>query len=61
MALYLWLRNWYDSEEGQDLVEYALLIGLIVLIVIGAISVAGQSVQTIFQNIADTLAGVAGS
>ena len=28
MYLYLWLKNWLESEEGQDLVEYALIIAL---------------------------------
>ena len=59
MALYLWLKNLLDGEEGQDLVEYALLVGLIVIIAIVAVTSAGQSVQAIFQNIAAQLQGVA--
>jgi pilus assembly protein Flp/PilA len=58
MSLYLWLQNLLCSEEGQDLVEYALIVGLIVIIAIGAVTLAGQSVQTIFQNIADQLNAV---
>ena len=59
MAFYLWLKNLLDGEEGQDLVEYALLVGLIVIIAIVAVTSAGQSVQAIFQNIAAQLQGVA--
>jgi pilus assembly protein Flp/PilA len=44
------------SEEGQDLLEYALLVALIALIAIGAVTAAGQSVNDIFQAIADELA-----
>jgi Flp pilus assembly pilin Flp len=58
MALYLWLKNWFDGEEGQDLIEYALLVGLIVIIVIAAVRIAGTSVSTIFQTIADELSGL---
>jgi Flp pilus assembly pilin Flp len=58
MALYLWLKNLLGSEEGQDLIEYALLVGLIVIITIIAITAAGTAVSTIFQNIADQLGGV---
>jgi pilus assembly protein Flp/PilA len=58
MALYLWLKNWLAREEGQDLIEYALLVGLIVIIVIAAIRVAGTSVSTIFQTISDELSGI---
>lgn len=59
MALYLWLKNVLEREDGQDLVEYALLVGLIVIIAIVAITLAGQSVQLIFQNIATQLSSVA--
>jgi pilus assembly protein Flp/PilA len=58
MALYLWLKNWFDNEEGQDLIEYALLVGLIVIIVIAAVTFAGTSVSKIFQNIADQLGAI---
>ena len=43
------------NEEGQDLLEYALLVALIALIAIGAVGMAGTSVSTIFTNIATSL------
>jgi Flp pilus assembly pilin Flp len=58
VPLYLWLKNLLDGEEGQDLVEYALLVGLIVIIAVVAVTSAGQSIQTIFQNIAGQLNAV---
>ena len=33
MYLYLYLKNLLNSEEGQDLIEYALVIVLIVIVV----------------------------
>jgi Flp pilus assembly pilin Flp len=47
------------QEEGQDLLEYALLVALIALIAIGAVGAAGASVDTIFTNIAGQLANAA--
>ena len=47
------------NEEGQDLLEYALLVALIALIAIGAVGAAGTSVQAIFTNIAGQLAAAA--
>jgi Flp pilus assembly pilin Flp len=47
------------NEEGQDLLEYALLVALIALIAIGAVALAGQSVAAIFTNIAGQLAAAA--
>ncbi len=39
-------------EEGQDLLEYALLIALIAIVCIGAITLAGTQVSNTFYNIA---------
>ena len=47
------------NEEGQDLLEYALLVALIALIAIGAVGAAGTSVSNIFANIAGKLAAAA--
>ena len=43
------------SDEGQDLLEYALLVALIALVAVGAITLAGTNVNTIFGNIAAAL------
>ncbi len=45
------------SEKGQDLAEYALLIGLIALIVVVAVTLLGTNISTVFQAIADTISG----
>ncbi len=39
-------------EEGQDLLEYALLIALIAIVCVGAITLAGTNVSNTFTNIA---------
>ncbi len=46
------VKSFARNEEGQDLLEYALLVALIALIAIGAVGAAGQSVSTIFNSIA---------
>jgi len=43
------------SDEGQDLLEYALLVALIALVAIGAITLAGTNVNTIFGSVAAAL------
>jgi pilus assembly protein Flp/PilA len=53
MQLVRFARN----EEGQDLLEYALLVALIALVAIVAVTAAGGSVQQIFDAIATKLAG----
>lgn len=55
LALYLWIRNWLKRDEGQDLAEYALLIGLIALVVFAAVAILGTNISSLFQNLADTV------
>jgi pilus assembly protein Flp/PilA len=59
MSLALCLRRFVRETEGQDLLEYALLVALIALVAVGAVTAAGTSVSTIFQNVADKLAAAA--
>jgi pilus assembly protein Flp/PilA len=47
------------NEEGQDLLEYALLVALIALVAITAVTAAGGAVDGIFTAIAGALAGAA--
>ena len=49
------LKKFAHAEEGQDLLEYALLVALIALVAFGAVKLAGGSVNTIFSNIATQL------
>ena len=53
------LRSFVRHEEGQDLLEYALLVALIALVAVAAVTAAGTSVNTIFQSIADALSKAA--
>ena len=54
-----YVRSFAAEEEGQDLLEYALLVALIALIAIGAVGMAGGAVNTIFTNIANALTAAA--
>jgi pilus assembly protein Flp/PilA len=55
-----YLRSFVRKDEGQDLLEYALLVGLIALVAVGAVEAAGGHVSAIFENINEELAGPAG-
>ena len=57
MSLISYLRTLARQDEGQDLLEYALLVALIAIVAIGAVTAAGGSVKTIFTTIATDLAG----
>ena len=57
--LLTYLKSFVREEEGQDLLEYALLVALIALVAIGAVGAAGVSVNNIFTSIAGQLAAAA--
>jgi len=40
------------EEEGQDMVEYALILGLISIIAVASVKLAGTKIQTIWANVA---------
>ncbi len=56
--LWLQIRNWMRRQEGQDLTEYALIIGLIVVVAVAAIALMGDSISNLLSSIASTLDGV---
>jgi pilus assembly protein Flp/PilA len=49
------VKSFVREEEGQDLLEYALLVALIAIIAIGAVGLAGGAVNDIFADIAGRL------
>ena len=46
------------DEQGQDLIEYALLAGLIALVAVVAIGNAGTEVNAIWEDIVTALQNV---
>ncbi len=52
-------RQFVRETEGQDLLEYALLVALIALVAVGDVTAAGTSVNQIFTNIAQKLSAAA--
>jgi pilus assembly protein Flp/PilA len=55
LKIYLVLQNLRESEEGQDLVEYALLVCLIALAAIAGVSHVASAVTKVFSNISTSL------
>ena len=51
MRAYLSVLALRDREEGQALVEYALLLSLIAVVSIGVLKLLGQNVSTIFSKV----------
>ena len=49
------LRSFFAKEEGQGLVEYALILVLIAIVVIGILTLLGNRVSQVFSQINDGL------
>ncbi|HTW61597.1 MAG TPA: Flp family type IVb pilin [Terracidiphilus sp.] len=49
------IQELLQHEEGQDLVEYALLITLIALAVVGGVNHVASAINNTFSRISTTL------
>jgi pilus assembly protein Flp/PilA len=55
MTLIQYLRALLRQDSGQDLLEYALLVALIALVAVGAVTLTGNGVDSIFTAISNQL------
>lgn len=46
------MKRLWQEEEGQDLVEYGLLLVLIALVAIASVTAVGSNINKIFNNAA---------
>jgi pilus assembly protein Flp/PilA len=53
-----YLKNLLAREEGQDLIEYSLIIALIVIAAAASLSGIGDSINTIYEAIASWIGGI---
>ena len=51
MKLFNQMRSFVRDDEGQDLIEYALLVGLVSLVAVAALTLTGTKVNDIFTAI----------
>ena len=47
-------RLWSD-EQGQDIAEYAVMLAVILVIVVGTIRLIGSNANTVFSQVASTI------
>jgi len=56
LKLYIRFQDLMNGEEGQDLVEYALLVCLIALAAISGVNHVASAVTKVFSNVSASLA-----
>ena len=52
-----WLTSLTKSERGASLVEYALLVALIAVVVIGAVTLLGGTAEDKFSEVSSSIGG----
>ncbi len=51
------LKQFWNDESGQTLTEYALILAVIAVAVIGLMVTMGDKIKEVFQSIIDALTG----
>ena len=47
-------RLWVD-DQGQDIAEYAVMLAVILVLVIGTVRLIGSHANTVFSNVASNI------
>jgi len=50
----LFHKFWLD-DEGQDIAEYAVMLAVILVIVVGTIRLIGSNANTVFSQVASSV------
>ena len=50
-------RNLWSNDEGQDIAEYAVMLAVILVLVVGTIRLIGGSSNNVFSSVASSIGG----
>lgn len=49
------IRRMWREDEGQDIAEYAVMLAVILVLVVGTIRLIGSNANNAFSNVASSL------
>lgn len=49
------LRRLWFEEAGQDIAEYAVMVAVILVIVVGTVRLIGSNANTVFSQVASSV------
>lgn len=49
------IRNLWSDESGQDIAEYAVMLAVILVLVVGTVRLIGTNANTAFSSVASSL------
>jgi Flp pilus assembly pilin Flp len=50
-----YLRQLWSEDSGQDIAEYAVMLAVILVIVVGTVRLIGSNSSTVFSNVASAI------
>ena len=51
------LRTLWSDEQGQDIAEYAVMLAVILVIVVGTIRLIGGNANNVFSSVSSSIGG----
>jgi Flp pilus assembly pilin Flp len=55
VAMFFFIRSLWSAEQGQDIAEYAVMLAVILVLVVGTIRLIGSNANTVFSNVASSV------
>ena len=52
-----WMKRLWSDEQGQDIAEYAVMLAVILVLVVGTIRLIGGSSNNVFSEVASSIGG----
>lgn len=49
------IRRLWRDQEGQDIAEYAVMLAVILVIVVGTVRLIGSNANNVFSNVASSI------
>jgi Flp pilus assembly pilin Flp len=49
------LRKLWWNDEGQDIAEYAVMLAVILVLVVGTVRLVGSHANNVFSNVASSI------
>ncbi len=49
------MRGLWSNDEGQDIAEYAVMLAVILVLVIGTVRLIGGNANNVFSNVASNI------
>ena len=49
------VRSLWNNQQGQDIAEYAVMLAVILVIVVGTVRLVGSNANNVFSSVASTV------